>query len=129
MVAGDDEQDDWPVLHLVRPAAECEPPQAGLRSVFDLHGVSPAILKRMAASLGQHGRTGHDPAFSAVARNEAGVRCIGARYPADRWTAERAEKEALRRARQRPPKPVKKARTKSRKLRELIGEGASDLDA
>lgn len=56
-----------------------------------------------------------------VIRDGASVRCVGAAYPSNRWTAEREEAERARRARQKPPKPVKGARTKSTKLRELIG--------
>ena len=53
------------------------------------------------------------------------LRVEGAAYPA-RWTAEDYRREEQRRARQRPPRPVAKARTKSEKLRALVGneEGA-----
>ena len=41
-------------------------------------------------------------------------------------TEEWQAKEQARRARQRPPKPVKKAKTRSKKLLEMIGEGTRD---
>lgn len=45
----------------------------------------------------------------------------GAAYPV-RWTTADHKREAERRQRQRPPRPSAGARTKSRKLRDLIGE-------
>lgn len=48
------------------------------------------------------------------------LRVEGAAYPA-RWTAEDYKREEQRRARQRPPRPVAKARTKSEKLIALLG--------
>lgn len=46
----------------------------------------------------------------------------GAAYFA-RWTAEDYKREEQRRSRQRPPRPVAKARTKSEKLIALLGTG------
>lgn len=48
------------------------------------------------------------------------LRVEGAAYPA-RWTAEDHKREEQRRARQRPPRPTAKARTKSEKLIALLG--------
>jgi hypothetical protein len=59
-----------------------------------------------------------------VVRTGGTTRHVGCAYPSNRWTPEREEQERARRARQRPPKPVKGARTRSRKLREMIGEEA-----
>jgi hypothetical protein len=113
-----DEADDAPFVHLIRSAAECEPPAGCASFVFEHGDLAVATLRRMAASLKRHGRTGHDPAF-AVERT-AGLVKVARLAPeeTDEWKA----REAARRARQTPPRPVKKARTKSRKLRELIGE-------
>lgn len=58
--------------------------------------------------------------FSACVRDGGTTRCVGGQYPADRWTVEREAQERARRARQRPPRPVKKARTRGKKLAELI---------
>jgi hypothetical protein len=64
--------------------------------------------------------------IAVVSSSADGItRHTGAQYPANRWTEEREEAERQRRARQRPPKPTKAARTRSRKLLEMIGE---DLD-
>ncbi|CAN7594610.1 hypothetical protein LJR039_004348 [Pseudorhodoferax sp. LjRoot39] len=49
------------------------------------------------------------------------TRVAGAAYPV-RWTPADHQREADRRQRQRPPRPVAGARTKSRKLRDLIGD-------
>jgi hypothetical protein len=48
------------------------------------------------------------------------TRIVGAAFPA-RWTPEDHERERARRARQRPPKPTKRAKTRSSKLLDLIG--------
>lgn len=115
-----DEADDAPFVHLVRSAAECEPPAPCVSFVFEPSRMTVATLRRMAASLRQYGRTGHDPVF-AVERTADLVRVKRlAPTETDEWKA----REAARRARQTPPRPVKKARTKSRKLREWIGDAA-----
>lgn len=57
---------------------------------------------------------------SRVQPTKGVLRVEGAAYPA-RWTAEDYKREEQRRARQRPPRPVAKARTTSEKLRELLG--------
>ena len=116
----EDAPDDAPFVHRVRPAAECEPPQVSARSVFDLPGVSAATLRRMAASLKRHGRTGHDAVFK-VERDGDITR--GQRLqPQD--TDEWRRREAARRARQVLPRFTGYRRQKSRKLRELIGDAA-----
>jgi hypothetical protein len=121
-----DDEFDYPVRRVVS-AADAPPIQPADRasSVFDV-----AVLMRMSAALRLNGRTGHDEVFrppaSAVQRTESGARVIGAAYPANRWTPEREEAERVRRAKQKPPKPVKKARTRSRKLLEMIGGGQEE---
>jgi len=64
---------------------------------------------------------------AVVDLGEGRRRVVGAAYP-PRWTGEDFERERLRRAKQRPPKPTKKAKTRSRKLLELIGpdDGADE---
>lgn len=88
-------------------------------------------LAATAARLKSGGRFGHAagflpspaPAPTPTVQREGGVvKVTGAQYPANRWTEEREEQERQRRARQKPPRPTKRARTKSRKLRDLIGE-------
>ncbi|KQP02473.1 hypothetical protein [Pseudorhodoferax sp. Leaf265] len=49
------------------------------------------------------------------------TRVAGAAYPI-RWTQADHQREVERRQRQRPPRPTKGARTKSKKLRNLIGD-------
>lgn len=57
---------------------------------------------------------------SRVQPTKGVLRVEGAAYPA-RWTAEDFKREEQRRARQRPPRPTAKARTKSEKLIALLG--------
>ena len=64
------------------------------------------------------------PLRSTVTRVEGVVRVVGAAYPGNRWDDERIEQERARRARQKPPRPVKGARTRGKKVREWDGEGA-----
>lgn len=54
------------------------------------------------------------------------LRVVGCRYPVNRWTEARAEYEKRRRAKQRPPRPTKRARTTGKKLRDLIGPQFDD---
>lgn len=55
-------------------------------------------------------------------REDGITRSIGAAYPSNRWTPEKEEQERARRARQKPPRPPKGAKTRSRKLLEMVGE-------
>jgi hypothetical protein len=95
--------------------------------------LAPASVFEMAAAmLKRGGRFGHADGFRdeppprrqrvTVERDGGVTRCVGAQYPANRWDAERHEQERIRRAKQRPPKPTRKAKTRSRKLLEIIGE-------
>lgn len=113
-----DEPDDAPFVHLVRPAADCEPAQVGLSSVFDLPGVSAEDLQRMAASLRQRGRTAHDAVFSTERSGDISRRLRLQPEETEEWRA----KEVARRARQVVPRATGYKRQKSRKLRKLIGE-------
>ena len=121
-----DETIDPPIVRRLVVAAECRAPSTrGARSIFDLadaqaRGLRVGSLPRCADD---------DPARGpVVALREIGMtRCVGSRYPADRWTEEREEHERRRRARQRPPPPPASARTKSRKLLDLVGTSALQI--
>lgn len=130
----DDIDDAWefPAHRWISAAsAEPLPPVSAPRSVFDLAsglGLPDSARERQRmlreqdrATAAEHVRGQTPSPASSVVRTAAGVRVIGAQYPAARWTPEREEAERARRARQKPPKPVKKARTRSKKLLELIG--------
>jgi hypothetical protein len=87
------------------------------RSVFDL-----GELAALTARPSRPSRETTAPRYVARIEIAEGVtRCMGAAYPA-RWTPEDEERERQRRARQKPPTPPKTAKTKSRKLVELVGD-------
>ena len=88
--------------------------------MFDLPGVSESTLKRMAASLKQNGRTGHDAAFRIERSGDITRRLRLQPEETEEWR----EKEAARRARQVVPRATGYKRQKSRKLREMIGDAA-----
>jgi hypothetical protein len=102
------------------------------RSVAPPQTFAPASVFAMAAAMVKRGgRFGHADGFRnskppkqrvTVERDGGVTRIVGAQYPANRWDAERHEQERIRRAKQRPPKPTRKAKTRSRKLLEIIGE-------
>lgn len=107
-----------PVHRIVAAAGLSPPVTRAARSVFDL-----------AAGLGETtsdvtpDASPYPAEVRQVVRTGGTTRHVGCAYPSNRWTPEREEQERARRARQRPPKPVKGARTRSRKLSEMIGEG------
>jgi hypothetical protein len=91
-----------------------------------------AMAKAASDALRKGGRFGAAAGFKASAPLFKGrpvvtpaapgvTKVQGSRYPANRWTDERAEQEKARRARQKPPKPVRGARTRGKKLLDLIG--------
>lgn len=85
-------------------------------SVFQI-GIKPITCKPMTK------KTANSQVLKVSAHSipADGVRRVeGAAYPA-RWTADDYRKEEIRRAKQRPPKPSAKAKTKSDKLKQLIG--------
>lgn len=114
-----DDGDTLPIIRRVLPARGMPTPKIlGPVSVFDL-----------AHTPGRRLRIGGDNAKSRVAEKvDLGggrTKVVGANYP-PRWTEADFERERLRRARQRPPKPSRKAKTRSRKLLELIGDPNDD---
>lgn len=136
--AADDQVDDEPVLEDERDAEEVdygaqpfEQRRVNVRDVAPPVTLAPASVFEMAAAmLRRGGRFGNADGFDTrppakqrvTVEREAGVtRCTGAQYPANRWDAERFEQERIRRAKQRPPKPTRKAKTRGRKLLEIIG--------
>lgn len=109
----DDSDDDplvtAPVIRRIVSAAEAAPlPIRGPVSIFDMNA---AITVRME-------RRQDGAQFRRVVRDAGVTRCVRI---LEQDTAEWQEREAARRARQRPPKPTAKAKTKSRKLLELVG--------
>lgn len=120
---------DFPVKRSVSAAGLPAPSTNGARSIFDTAAsIDLPTLREMARMLQAHGRTGHADVFraSAVERSADGVRCVGGQYPANRLTEEKAERERQRRARQKPPKVSKRARRRSKKLLEVIGDDIWD---
>lgn len=112
----DDQEDDIlvtsPIIKRIVSAAEAEPlPIKGPSSIFDMAHQPKPITVRMERP--QDGAT-----FRRIARDGGVTRCVRIQ---EQDTAEWQEREAARRARQRPPKPTAKAKTKSRKLVDLVG--------
>lgn len=113
----DDDADDSPVIRLVVPAEGLPIPPAAANaptSIFQLADRPVAIRTSK-----------NDEPISACYAHLSvalGVTTVaGAAYPA-RWTPADQVREVERRQRQRPPRPTARARTKSAKLRDLIGD-------
>lgn len=111
------EEDAMPIIQRIVPArAVAMPPIFFPTSVFEL-------AKRIMSEKARSWDT--DPVKLRCVQKlqmDTGIkRVIGAAYP-ERLTQDDIEKERKRRARQRPPKPTKKAKTRSRKLLDLIGD-------
>lgn len=125
IVLREPERDDVPEpmpVHRVVSAADAPAVQtAGFASVFTM-----ADAAKAAKALRQFGRFGaaesFEPAPYRVERDYANgaVRVIRQRVED---TAEWQERERVRRAKQRPPKPSAKARTRGKKVRGWDGEG------
>lgn len=118
---------DFPARSVVA-AVDLPPPKtAAVASIWGMAALV-ASVKGMKAQ-GRFGAATWFVASSpspAVVREGAVVRVTGARYPADRMTEAKEEAERQRRARQKPPKPSKKARTRGKKVRQWDGEGDYD---
>lgn len=122
------ERDDVPEpmpVHRTVSAAEAEPlRQLGVSSVF---GMADAALA--AKALRQFGRFGaaqaSEPAPYRVERSYAdGSTRVIRQRPEE--TEEWQERERVRRAKQRPPKPTAKAKTRGKKVRRWDGEEHDD---
>lgn len=125
----DDVDDDDPFysppVHRVIPAADLPALEVtGPRSVFDMAAIVADAGRMLSAGLGRFGSAEQFTARRPTVQREAGVvKVAGAAYPANRWDEERIEQERQRRARQRPPKPSGKAKTRGKKVRAWDGEG------
>lgn len=114
---------DFPAQSVV---AACEAKALRTSAASSIFGMADAI--KAAKDLRRRGRFGESCGFlpstpSPTVTREGGiVRVVGAAYPANRWDEQRHEQERQRRARQKPPRPTKRARTKGKKLRDLIGD-------
>ncbi len=124
----DEEQDAATdaVIQRWLPATTTAPPPRtrGLSTVFDLVKPHPADLVLCRRFAQQADRDA--PRFTVVRRESGAVQVVGGQYPDNRWTEERAAQEVARRARQRPPKPTFKAKTRGKKVRAWDGEGGFD---
>ena len=96
-------------------------PKLRTRAQSSIWAVAQAIADDKRVHLGKTGPECEPQTLQAVHREHGVTRVMGAQYPANRWTQEREEQERARRARQVLPKPPKGARTKSRKLIEMMG--------
>jgi len=119
--AVDDDDDPLiaaPIVHRVVLALEAEPPQtSGIRSVFDM---AAAVLSKPSRPPKAEQP---EPQRYGVTHREVGItRHVARRHDE---TEEWQERERQRRARQRVPKPTRGARTRSRKLLDLIGTNGS----
>ena len=128
--ADDEDLDaDDPVLQIVRrivPAVGCPMPRT--RAVCTVFAMATAPAPpRMAEGLTKPAADSA-PRFGHLAREPGITRVEGMQYPRDRWTEEKAEHERQRRARQKPPRPTRRAKTRGRKLLELIGEAEGGSD-
>lgn len=106
-----------PVVHRTVLALDAAPPQTtGIRSVFDM---AASVLSKPPRAA-QKPAEPEPPRYGRTVREGGVTRHIAMRYDE---TAEWAEKERARRARQKVPRPSKAIRTRSRKLLELVGQG------
>ena len=127
LASAEDEDDefDYPEQRRVR-ADEAPPPET--RAAPSIFALAASIAADRAMRGADRPAFAHSapavlPSVAIVRESSAGItRHVGAMYPSGRWTEEREEAERARRARQRPPKPTKGAKTRSRKLLDLIGD-------
>lgn len=119
----DDElNDDPPPVHRIVPAYGMPlPVTAGFVSVFDMAGMSKHLppLRLCGSNSAKCATTRIQDATHLAIEREAGVVRVRRIHYLD--TRAWIEQEAARRARQKPPKPTAKAKTKGRKLLEMVG--------
>jgi hypothetical protein len=130
----EDLADEWaekwasrPIVHAVVPASQAKMPETrAAASIFDLayqFTAAQVISGFMVTKESPPKKTKHkEPAIqeqihTRVIREHGTVRCIRMHHTdTDEWQ----EREAARRARQRPPKPGTKYKTTGEKLKEVI---------
>ena len=115
---------DPPVVHRVVPAVgQPLPNTRGFSSVFDfgetLRFATSAVNLFGAKVKARNQDVCIQDAVHLRVTRQPGLVTVSRVHYLD--TAEWQEREAARRARQRPPKPTAKAKTKSRKLVDLVG--------
>lgn len=123
-----DESDDdplvkLPIIHRIVSAADRDLPRTfGVCSVFS-EGSAAALAASAAAERDRRkaeGAARQEKPLYRVKRQEGVIRCERILpQETDEW----AEREAARRARQKPPKPGKGMKTRGAKLLEMIGGG------
>ena len=117
-----DTEFDYPAHVVVRagdaPLLQIDTP----RSVFDLADIGRQF--RLRERFGDAAGFENSPPVR-IERTAGVIKHVGASYPV-RATGEDIERERVRRAKQRPPKPSRKAKTRSRKLLDLIGVDDGD---
>ncbi len=121
----DDAADPLPVHRLLAAADAPKLQGLGVSSVFGLADAAKA--SKALRSLGRFGAAEPQalPPLLRVEHSYAdGTKRVIRQRPED--TAEWQEREAARRARQRPPKPSAKAKTRGRKVRAWDGEGSDE---
>lgn len=119
----DDDEDDKPIRRIVPAGIEAPPPTRAPVSIFTVAKVLRVCKQRRKA----RPEPVRGEPTKVIEVDKAGVtRVVGRGYPSDRWTPEKEQQELARRARQRPPKPTRKARTKSKKLLDMIGSDDTD---
>jgi hypothetical protein len=116
-----DDAFDFPRRQVMAAAAAPRPETKAPVSIFALAAMVKASGLRSRGRFGA--ASGFTPAPYRVERDGDRTRVVRLRVDE---TEEWIEKERQRRARQKPPKPVKKAKTRSRKLLALIGESTED---
>jgi hypothetical protein len=118
-----DDTDDEDFIPVVRRIVDAKGTTAPVtwapRSIWELAAAAAKLLKVRgrfgnAAGVTSKGVTSVDLATGVT-------HYAGASYPS-RWTSEDEERERSRRARQKPPRPSKRAKTRGRKLLEIIGD-------
>lgn len=115
-----DDEFDFPE-HRIVSAADAPPPVT--RAPSSIFALAATYLAGKPAR-----RYAFEPSRPAalpvqVQRAEGVTKVVGAQYPAARWTPHKEEAERIRRAKQRPPKPTAKAKSRGKKVREWDGEG------
>ena len=113
----DDEIDDAPVTRRIVSAADVPPPAiTAANSVFALASIATHVKHGSKAN----GGVKFGQAKYRKEQLDGRTINVGTQYPADRMTAEKAQAELVRRAKQRPPKPTKAFKRMSAKLQALI---------